>query len=235
MRGRRGGYLRGMPLYRDAFRALAALRSAPAFHPDGVLYEGRAEVRGPGPLPAGEVDCLVRLSKGIGTPRGVPDLLGLAVRLLHEPPVDVLCSTAPGTTGWRRFVLRPRRRWAGARLTSLMYWRSPDDERLQVVLEVLDDRLGSPDPDVLVGRLPVRLGLRVVGRDGDVQVGTVEVSARSGLDRPAFDPVLHPPVGWELGPAWLASLRERAYIGSRAGQGIDASAGLDHRPAGRAR
>ncbi|MDZ5662627.1 hypothetical protein SFC79_12705 [Nocardioides sp. S-58] len=218
-----------MPLYRDAFRELAALRSAPAFHPDGVLYEGRAEVRGPGPLPLGEVDCLVRLSKGIGTPRGVPDLLGIAVRLLHEPPVDFLCTTGPGSTGWRRFVLRPSRRWARSTLTSLMYWRAPHVERLHVLVDVPDTRLDSPDPDVLIGRLPVRLGLRVVGRDGDVQVGTIEVTRRSDLDRPAFDPVLHPPAGWRLGPAWLASLRERAYVGSRAGQGIDATTGRDVR------
>ena len=58
---------------RRAFELLAVLRSAPAFHPDGVLYEGHAEVHGPGPLPSGEVECLVRLSKGIGTPRGLPD------------------------------------------------------------------------------------------------------------------------------------------------------------------
>lgn len=201
-----------------AFRALAALRSAPAFHPTGVLYEGRAQVRGPGPLPQGEVDCLVRLSKGVGTPRGAPDLLGMAVRLQHAQPIDVLCSTAPGTTGWRRFVLVPARRWSGATLTSLMPWLSASGESLQVVLEVSDDRLDSPDPDVLADRLPVRVELRVVDRTGDVQVGTIVVHRRSGLDRPAFDPVLHPPPSWRLGPRWLAALRERSYVGSRAGQ-----------------
>lgn len=220
-----------MSLYRAAFRRLAAVRSAPAFHPSGVMYEGRAEVRGPGPLPLGEVDCLVRLSKGIGTPRGVPDLLGLAVRLCHEPPVDVLCTTALGTTGWRRYLLRPGRRWAGSTLTSLMWWRAPDAERLQVVVDVPDQRLDSPEPDVMVGRLPVTLGVRVVGPRGDVQVGTIEVTSRSSLDRPAFDPVLHPPAGWRLGPAWLATLREHAYTGSRAGQGIDAAAGRGPRTA----
>lgn len=204
--------------YRRAFALLADRRAAPAFHPDGVLYEGRAEVRGPGPLPQGEVECLVRLSKGIGTPAGVPDLLGLAVRLLHEPPVDVLCSTAPGHSGWRRFVLTPARRWSGATLTSLMWWRSPTGERLQVVVDVPDERLDSPEPDVLVGRMPVTLGLRVVGRHGDVQVGTVRVERRSELPRPPFDPVLHPPATWRLAPRWLSALRARAYVGSRDGQ-----------------
>ena len=95
--GPRAWVLRTVPApFIRAFELLARLRAAPAFHPDGVLYEGEATVRGPGPLPPGQVDCLVRLSKGIGTPRGVPDLLGVAVRLLHDPPVDVLCSSAPG-------------------------------------------------------------------------------------------------------------------------------------------
>ena len=201
---------------RRAFEMLARTRSAPAFHPDGVLYEGRAEVRGPGPLPQGEVDCLVRLSKGIGTPRGVPDLLGVAVRLLRDPPVDVLCSSAPGGSGWRRFVLRPARQWGGTTATSLMPWARAG-ERLVALVE-MPDGLDSPEPDALLDHLPVTLSLRVVGSDGDVQAGTIEVRRRSDRERPAFDPVLHPPPSWRLTPVWLAAIRERAYVGSRAGQ-----------------
>ena len=204
-----------------AFRLVARLRAAPAFHPTGALYEGRAEVRGPGPLPLGEVDCLVRLSKGMGTPRGRADLLGMAVRLQHEPPVDVLCTTAPGSSRWARLVLRPRRRWSGATLTSLMPWRSPRGELLHAVVQVADPRLDSPDPDVLDGRLPVSVSLRVVGKGGDAQAGTVVVTRRSSSARPDFDPVLHSPAGWPLAPAWLARVRERAYAGSRAGTPAD--------------
>jgi hypothetical protein len=200
------------------FQVVAALRAAPAFHPVGVLYEGRVEVHGPGPLPDGEVECLVRLSKGIGTPRGFPDLLGIAVRLRHEPPVDVLCSTSPGSAGWRRFVLRPARRWAGATLTSLMPWQSAAGERLQAIVEVPDLRLDSPEPDVLVDRMPVRLVLRVVGRHGESQAATIVVERRSEEGRPAFDPVLHPPAGWRLVPGFVARLRARSYAGSREGQ-----------------
>jgi hypothetical protein len=204
--------------FRRAFELLAVLRSAPAFHPDGVLYEGRAEVRGQGPLTPGEVDCLVRLSKGVGTPPGVGDLLGIAVRLLHHLPVDVLCTTAPGIEGWRRYLLVPRRTWSGATLTSLMWWRSPAGERLQVVVQAPDAGLDSPEPDVLVGRLPVTFTLRVVGPAGEVQSGTIRVERRSSLPRPDFDPVLHSPLPWRLAPRWLAALRARAYVGSRAGQ-----------------
>ena len=204
--------------FRRAFELLAVLRSAPAVHPDGVLYEGRAEVRGHGPLPPGEVDCLVRVSKGIGTPRGTGDLLGIAVRLLHHLPVDMLCTTAPGGEGWRRYLLVPRRRWSGATLTSLMWWRSPAGERLQVVVQAPDAGLDSPEPEVFLDRLPVIFSLRVVGPAGEVQSGTIRLDSRSGLARPDFDPVLHPPLPWRLGPRWMAALRARAYVGSRAGQ-----------------
>ena len=209
--------------FRRAFELLAVLRSAPAFHPDGVLYEGRAEVRGQGPLSPGEVDCLVRISKGLGTPRGVGDLLGIAVRLLHDPPVDVLGTTAPGGDGWRRYLLRPRRSWSGATLTSLMWWRSPTGERVQVVVEAPHEGLDSPEPEVLLDLLPVTFTLRVVGPAGEVQAGTILVERRSGLPRPDFDPVLHPPLPWRLGPRWMAALRARAYVGSRAGQEQGAS------------
>ena len=201
---------------RRAFDLLARWRRAPAFHPDGVLYEGRTEVRGPGPLPVGEVDCLVRLSKGIGTPQGVPDLLGIAVRLLHSPPVDVLATSAPGGAGWRRFVLRPAARWGGTTLTSLMPWvRS--GRRLTALVEA-PKGLDSPDPDVLDGRLPLTFRLRVVDKHGDAQAGTITILRRSARDRPGFDPVLHAPPSWRLAPAWLSTIRERAYGGSRRGQ-----------------
>ncbi len=211
------GVLQAVPApFRRSFEALARWRAAPAFHPDGVLYEGRADVHGVGPLPEGGVDCLVRLSKGIGTPRGVADLLGVAVRLLHDPPVDVLCTSAPGESGWRRSVLRPARRWSGTTATSLMPW-TRSGRRLVALVEA-PEGLDSPEPDVLLDHLPVTFRLRVTGRQGDVQTGTIEVLRRSGLPRPDFDPVRHPPRSWRLAPAWLSAIRERAYAGSRRGQ-----------------
>ncbi|NYE37628.1 hypothetical protein F4692_002761 [Nocardioides cavernae] len=210
--------------YRRAFALLSGLRSAPAFHPTGVMYEGRAEVRGPGPLPLGEVGCLVRLSKGVGTPRGVADLLGIAVRLEHDPPVDVLATSSPGSSLWRRSVLRPARRWGGTTFTSLMPWVRAG-RRFVAVLEAPEVGPDSPEPDALLDALPVTFRLRVVGRQGDVQVGTIEVLAPSDRERPAFDPVLHPPPSWRLAPRWLSSLRERAYAGSREGQAADPADG----------
>lgn len=208
--------------HRRTFALLAHLRSAPAFHPTGVMYEGRAEVRGPGPLPLGGIGCLVRLSKGVGTSRGVPDLLGIAVRLEHDPPIDVLATSAPGASRWRRLILRPARRWRGTTFTSLMPW-ARSGRRLVAVLEAPEEGADSPEPDALLATLPVTFRLRVVGRHGDVQVGTIEVLAPSTRDRPAFDPVLHPPPSWHLAPRWLAALRERAYAGSREGQAHDAA------------
>lgn len=209
-----------LALVRPAFRALAALRSARAFHPRGALYAGSVRVRGPGPLPQGEFACQVRLSKGIGTPPGAPDLLGVAVRILCEPPVDVLCTTTLGGVGWRRQVLWPTRRWGRSTLSSLMPWRSASGERRQAVIAVADPRLDSPEPEAFVDHLPVHLVLRSVGRDGEGQDGEVlvtEVVADQSAG-PAFDPMRHSPPGWRLVPRWLAAVRERAYVGSRAGR-----------------
>jgi hypothetical protein len=93
-----------------------------------------------------------------------------------------------------------------------------DGRRLVALVELPPDGLDSPEPEVLLDRLPVTLTLRVVGRGGDVQAGTIVVLRRSQADRPDFDPVLHPPPSWRLTPVWLSAIRERAYVGSRSGQ-----------------
>ena len=98
----------------------------------------------------------------------------------------------------------------------------PGGERLQVVLDA-PDGLDSPEPEVLLDRLPVTFTVRVVGPAGEVQAGTIRVDRRSGRPRPDFDPVLHPPLPWRLAPRWMAALRARAYVGSRAGQAQGAS------------
>lgn len=73
-----------------AFVALSALRRARVFHPDGVAFEATfqplpgAAAEGPGaPLLATAEPraALVRASRGVGLPRALPDVLGLAIRV----------------------------------------------------------------------------------------------------------------------------------------------------------
>lgn len=206
---------------RAGFRALAGLRRAPAFHPKGCLYEAELVVDGEGPLPAGTTPALVRLSKGIGTPDGAPDLLGVATRVERPgAPLDFLCTSAMATSGWRRFVLAPATSWGRVSLSSLMVWQR-GDEQLTACLELSDPRIGSSDCAAVSGALPVRIAVLVVDSAGSA-VQTGQLALLESSDRPmesvAFDPELNGPPGWELGPRWLARIRETAYIGSRRGR-----------------
>ncbi len=74
------------------WRALSAMRGKRIFHPDGTAYEGTLTVFGgdDGTLlldVPGEHQAIARISRGIGLPRPLPDVLGLAVRLIdvHGP------------------------------------------------------------------------------------------------------------------------------------------------------
>ena len=209
-------------LVEKGFDALARIRSAPAFHPRGLLYDGVLAVDGRGPVPTGERPALVRLSKGAGLPGPTPDFLGVAVRVdpLHPAPVDFLCTTTVSTSGLGRWLIAPARRWAGARLTSLMPWES-GKQRRQVLLAVGDERLQGATPEEPAEHLPVKIDVRVVDEDGrTVQTGTLTLTSSSSKDpdEVAFDPLVHHPHGWVVGPRWVARLREAAYVGSRHGR-----------------
>lgn len=74
------------------WRTLSELRGGRILHPDGVAFEARLTVSGGdhgAPLldVPGEHRAIVRLSRGVGLPKPLPDVLGLAVRILdaHGP------------------------------------------------------------------------------------------------------------------------------------------------------
>lgn len=64
-----------------AFATLSAIRGKRFFHPDGVSFEASLTFAD-SPLPfEGRADALVRLSRGMGLPERLPDVLGLAVKI----------------------------------------------------------------------------------------------------------------------------------------------------------
>ena len=73
-------------------------------------------------LPVESSEVLGRLSKGIGLPGGLPDIIGLAVRIPPQPfaatPWDILMASA-GSGLLTRFALRPVTSWR-APMSSLM-------------------------------------------------------------------------------------------------------------------
>jgi hypothetical protein len=74
------------------WRAVSRLRGGRSLHPDGDAYEATLSVTGGdhgAPLldVPGEHRAIARLSRGVGLPKPLPDVLGLAVRVLdaHGP------------------------------------------------------------------------------------------------------------------------------------------------------
>jgi hypothetical protein len=219
----RGGHLPGV--IRTVFQVLARLRRAPAFHPRGVLLGGELWIDDGGSavgaaLGPGRHRVLVRLSKGAGTPRNLPDLLGVAVRV--EPDgtrdaVDLLftTSTARGT------LLAPARGWRTATYSTLL----PYDTATGRMRLLVEPEPREPDPPAEPRAVPDAMRARAL------RFRLVEAPVRTGSRRTvaalvlteertgpvAFDPVLHQHPGLRPVPL-LAGLRARAYRGSRRGR-----------------
>ena len=97
------------------FRAVARLRSSRAVHPEGAVREATLTAVAGGPLPPGEHPALVRLSRGIGLPDAMPEIVGLALRAVdldqdlllaglgRDPRTNPSSSLLPFEAGGRRF------------------------------------------------------------------------------------------------------------------------------------
>ncbi len=216
------------------FRWGSAIRHARIFHPDGLLAQGSIERRVPADagLPLPSCDVIARVSKAVGTPGALPDIIGLALRITPQAddggPWDILLASAGSGVLSRAIGLRPVTSWSAQTLTSLMplryrgtnWWLrarlltkvngfgvSLDRVRKQLEhgeIEIaIDQARGTSEFDQLAQLTLQRL--LIPAQDEDV----------------AFDPILHTAAEVALYPAWLANLRARAYDHSRAGRGAD--------------
>ncbi|URN13908.1 phosphodiesterase [Streptomyces radiopugnans] len=222
---------------RAGFRQLARLRHAPAFHPDGLTCTG--ELAMPGPQGTawgvpwldglGRYECVVRLSRGAGLPRPLPDWLGLAVRALDAGgpgrPVDLLLTSSARPPVLRRLPPAARRR-AGRPVQQSAHLpgrrarhgagRLPAPSRLRPVH-------GSPPAlrRALVDG-PLVFDLRAAELTGRWRTFAV-LTVRSPLrepprSTPGFD--VHRNSLPELAPGTaFAAVRPAAYEGSREGRG----------------
>lgn len=89
------------------FASLSSLRRKRFFHPEGETYGGTAtfmETELEFPF-IGETPALVRLSRGAGLPRALPDVLGLAVKF-PDLGHDLLLATS-GNNAVSRHLLLP--------------------------------------------------------------------------------------------------------------------------------
>ena len=222
-----------------AATVLARWRHARLLHPAGRTFSGEVLIWGtPGPptgvplldLPS-RWPATVRLSKGVPTPAGWPDVLGLGVRLHRdpEPPVDLLVSSSGAAPVLRHLPL-PRRGFTGT-YSSIMSFRAG---RRRLFLAALADPdsadLGHSLAEVSAAatRDAPRLVLAVASTVGPWRpFGQVCLDGQRGAREDtalAFDPINNVPAGLRAeGP--IARLRDRTYRGSRQARGATAQSG----------
>ncbi len=209
----------------------SALRHRRVFHPDGVLAEGSIERLAPAhiglPVPSGSV--VARVSKAAGTPGALPDVIGLALRIVPQadPNTDwdiLLASAGSGVLG-RAIGLRPVTSWTGHTMTSLVPLRYRDINwwlRARIATKIdgagvslagIRDQLDRGEIEVELDQARGASHFCPLARATLTKALTPQVG-----DDVSFDPVRHTAQGVELYPRWLADLRARAYDRSRQGR-----------------
>ncbi|QBS42838.1 phosphodiesterase [Nocardia sp. CS682] len=213
---------------RSTFAAGAKLRHARVFHPDGLHLSGRlhAESEYEHLFGTGERAVIARLSKGAGTPGSLPDVLGLAFRVLdrHDEPWDFALATTGGGS-LSKFLITPARGWVRARYGSLMPYRVGKTAPLWFFAEPDTGQPASASLAEMTEHLreqPISFTLLASGVTGATMrlaELTLRLSESADHRTDYFDPMLNHPDGVELLPKIVGKVREFAYSGSRSGRG----------------
>jgi hypothetical protein len=205
------------------FEAVAVVRRKKPLHPRGVLLDA-AVYRTGTPVrwdaawldEPGEDHGLARLSRAVGLPGQVPDIMGLALAL-HGPAATrydlLLASTGRGRL--MRFVLTLRRDLTRAFYSSLFPYASAKGP---VLLAAVPVQTASRDVPRRPSSVPLEFRLLAAAPRGHWQdYGLLRLTAREAADPDppvSFDPVLNPLPGLRY-YAPLTQLREPAYAGAR--------------------
>lgn len=209
------------------FRAMKVLRPGRPIHPAGVALTGTIE-RQPGSTGSGirwvdspgRDQVTARFSRTIGTPRGWPDILGLALRITTETgPADVLLASTP--LAWPgRFLLTAHRNASSSALTSVMPYKGDSGPVLLAARPEMTGLQLPAAPDAF--RQALDSGVWTLGlyharpRGRWIRFGTLALSLVPGaVDTPTrFDAVLHPLPGAGTYD-WAARLRKPSYAAAR--------------------
>ncbi len=209
----------------------SAFRQRRVFHPDGVLAEGSIQRVAPAhsglPVPSGGI--VARVSKAAGTPGALPDVIGLALRIVPQADVntdwDILLASAGSGLLGRAIGLRPVASWTGHTMTSLVPLRYREVNwwlraRIATKINGVGVSLASVRDQLDRGEIEVELDqARGASRFCPLARATLTNVFTPQLgDDVSFDPVRHTAQGVELYPRWLADLRARAYDRSREGR-----------------
>jgi len=205
--------------------AIARVRSGKPMHPRGAVFDAVLERHGATP-PFGvpwlddvtSDPVVVRLSRSVGIPAPLPDVLGLAIRLGGDTaPVDLLLSST-GRGRWSRLVPVPRI-GADATYSSIMAYGSAAGP---VRIGALPEASGIPSDPEPAADAATRGGVvftlaAALGRGEWRPFARLRSTGARGPLDPAlrFDAVQNPPPGLTAdGP--MARFRRPAYATARA-------------------
>jgi hypothetical protein len=208
----------------------ARVRSASVFHSRGVAFHGELVVPGDCSVGAtlfdeeGRYDTVVRMSKAAPTPGSLPDLLGLAIRVLDaedDRPFDLLLATSSRKPGLRHVPL-----WSRdfvSTYTSIAPYRVGGQKRYFAAFPQ-DDRTIRPSRGPLraaVEKEPLVFRLALAsGRSHWQPVATLCVNEEANLggEDLCYAPTQNVVEGIHA-VGWVQRMRRQSYRGSQEGRG----------------
>lgn len=210
------------------FELGSRLRDARVFHPRGVvvgatwdpnpaLFPGSPLTRAPQP-------ALVRVSHAVGLPPGVPDILGMAIRVVDAHGAgrhqDLLLASS-GTGSVTRHLLRPASAVTGTLVSSLLPYEVAGLGRHPIVAHTVGADRTITYPEVLHDPTALLPDIEVlVGSPERPRLATVHTAER--VPDTAAEPLRFNPwnTGPELRPTGLLNrLRRPSYRASQEGRG----------------
>jgi hypothetical protein len=193
------------------FAAIRVVRRPRPIHPKGTVYQGYVSWVNPGgpssgiawidfPPVSGRQRVIVRVSRSLGLPSAVPDVIGLAVKFMTERGVADLELASSWLGLPSRFLLRPSRSLDGA-FGSLMPYRG------EVGPVLVSARTSERDDEVwkidLFHATPSSAWRRFA-------VVSLEPERLRDTSTLRFDPILNPLPGANTYD-WTRRLRQRSY------------------------
>lgn len=197
------------------FAGASRLRGGKPLHPRGAVVDGTLVRHGtsagtaiPWVDEVGTDRVIVRLSRAVGLPRALPDVLGLALRFERADRRHDLLLATTGSRPVARNLLLPRLDPLAARYTTLFPYAAAG---ALVMLAAEPDRAAAAGAEPAF-RLLVASPLGGWRPFARLTLGPLEEARDEAVD---FDPVLNPLPGLRL-PHALRLLREPAYAAARA-------------------
>lgn len=207
------------------FSLLRRVRHPRPIHSRGLVLTGQATwIRGEAPSGIGWIDDVrgqplevtARLSRGVGVPDQLPDVLGLALRFHSEdgPHVDVLLAST-GVGFPLRFVPLLRRSATGATFGSVLPFRSQRGPALICAQSVPHRALPADlrSLQLSLDEQPWRIRLYHAAPTGKWRPfadAVLKPAAEADSAEIRFDPVGHPLSAPTIYP-WVRRLRQPSY------------------------